>query len=819
MLNWKLWLRWTWRDLRARWVQVLAIAIIIALGAGVFAGLGGQETWRKASYDASYERLNMHDLKVELATGSFVDGAALVEELSQVEGVADVEVRLVTPTLVDASHGDETIVVKGRMIGVDVSGGGPVVDGITADGGAGRALTAADAGEQVAALEYKFARHHDIKPGMTIRTSGDMTLEVVGNVHSPEYFMVMPETAVYFAEASFAVAFLPLETAQQITGREGLVNNAVLTVSDQADLAAVRAAIESRMQKAFPETSIDITERADDPVYSTLYSDAEGDQVMWNIIAVVFLIGAAMGAFNLAGRMVESQRREIGIGMALGLPRRWIAFRPMLVGLQIALLGTVLGLVFGWVLNQVFVDQVKELMPLPYYDISFYLPGYARAILVGILLPFIATLIPVWRAVRVAPIDAISAGYLVAKGGGLARLVKNLSLPGKSFVRMPINNILRSPWRALMTALGVAIAVALLTFIVGALDTYVATIDQADEAFRHEGANRILVRLDFFYPLENGEINGLRTLTLADGTPLASDFETALELGGTLRHNGVAIDTALDVHDMDRAIWTPELVTGELQSDAPGLIISQKAADDLGVTVGDTITLEHPRRTGPQSFQQVPTELPVIGIHNNPIRSLSYMDMQGASIMGLEGVTNLVVLTPPDDVSKDVVKKALLTQPGVASVEPISEFSEAARNLLELAVGLLGIVSAVVLLMAFLIAFNSTSISVDERVREIATMFAFGLRIRTVTRMQMLENVLIGLAGTVIGVLVGWGILRAVFNMEMVELEDIRFTISLSTPTLLLAVLVGVVVVGLTPLLSVRKMRKMDIPSTLRVME
>ena len=37
--GWGLWLRWSWRDLRARWLQVLAIAMVIALGTGSYAGL------------------------------------------------------------------------------------------------------------------------------------------------------------------------------------------------------------------------------------------------------------------------------------------------------------------------------------------------------------------------------------------------------------------------------------------------------------------------------------------------------------------------------------------------------------------------------------------------------------------------------------------------------------------------------------------------------------------------------------------------------------------------------------------------------------
>lgn len=819
MKNWALWLRWSWRDLRARWLQVFAVALIIALGAGVFAGLGGQETWRVDSYNESYDRLSMYDLQVQLATGSFVNGDDLVAELAAIDGVATVEPRLITPILVDASDDDDTVVVRGRLIGMDVADGGPHVNAITTDNADGRVLTADDSGKMVAALEYKFARHYDIKPGATIRISGDKALEIVGSVHSPEYFMVMPDTAVFFAESNFAAVFTSLETAQQVTGRAGLVNNAVVLVDDDAEPGAVWEEIESRVASEFPDITVNVNDREGDPVYMMLYNDAKGDQQTWNSIAIVFLIGAALGAFNLAGRMVESQRREIGIGMALGLPRRWIALRPMLVGIQIALLGTLLGLGVGWIINQFFVAVVKQMMPLPYYNITFYLPGYIRAIAVGILLPFVATLIPVWRAVRVAPVDAISAGYLVAKGGGLGRIVESLPLPGKSFVRMPINNILRSPWRTLLTGLGIAIAVVLLVFIIGALDTYVATMDQADDALRYTAKDRVLVRLNFFYPVTDGEISGLRTLTLPDGSPLAAEFETALELGGTLIHNGTEIDTSLTLHDMKTAIWTPALLEGQLTADEPGIIVTQKAADDLGVGVGDTITLEHARRTGLQAFQLVTTDLPVIGIHDNPIRGMSHMDLSGASLMGLPGTTNLVVIIPADSVNNDTIKQVLLTQPGVASVEPVSEFSEALETFLSLFTKILGIMAFVVLLMAFLISFNSTSINVDERVREIATMFAFGLRIRTAMRMQMLENVLIGLFGTVLGTAVGWGILNLLFTLDNPEYEDIGFIVRLSPQTLIGALVIGVLVVALTPLLSIRKMRKMDIPSTLRVME
>ena len=139
---------------------------------------------------------------------------------------------------------------------------------------------------------------------------------------------------------------------------------------------------------------------------------------------------------------------------------------------------------------------------------------------------------------------------------------------------------------------------------------------------------------------------------------------------------------------------------------------------------------------------------------------------------------------------------------------------------LNLFVVFLRVLQGIVMVMAFLIAFNSTSISVDERVRDIATMFAFGLSIRTVTRMQMLENLIIGILGTIIGIILGWFVLNAFLAARVEEqLADFQFIVTISPTTMAVSALLGILVVVFTPILNLRRMRKMDIPSTLRVME
>jgi len=153
-------------------------------------------------------------------------------------------------------------------------------------------------------------------------------------------------------------------------------------------------------------------------------------------------------------------------------------------------------------------------------------------------------------------------------------------------------------------------------------------------------------------------------------------------------------------------------------------------------------------------------------------------------------------------------------------VQPVADMVSAFDEALELLSGFLRVVQGVVILLAFLIAYNATSINVDDRIREIATMFAFGLRPRTVLWMQMVENLLLGLMGTAVGLALGWPLLQRfmVARMES-QLENIGLVIAIAPATLLLIVLLSAGVVALTPLVNYRRLRRINIPNTLRVME
>jgi putative ABC transport system permease protein len=813
--------RWSWRDMRERWLQVVGVSLIIALGVAVYGGLASSIPWRLTSFDKSYDMLNMFDVKLELTPGSYLDPAELaqtVRSIPHADWIDDVEARLSFPTSVDASTSEQYLLVSGQIIGIDVVDGGPVVNKLHVT--SGRELAAGDAGRPVAIVEENFANFHALEPGdRSLLIGGGHVLEPVGSGISPEHFMVVEEESGVMgamAQERFVVLFVPLETAQDIAGLPGLVNEVLVTARDgleESDLDQLKAEISDAVAQAFPQTGINLEKRTESRPYRVLHDDIVSDEELMNTLSYLLLLGAAFAAFILIGRMVDAQRREIGINMALGTPPRRIARRYLLIGAQIALLGVVFGVLFSLLINRPLAEELQKMIPAPYYDTSFQTDIFVQGAIIGTLIPFLAVVYPVWRAVRVVPIDAIQTGYFVSKGGGLAPLLAHIPLPGNSFTLFPVRNLSRGLRRTVMTVLGIAIAVSILIAIIGMVDTFLAILDTGRQELEKGAPDRTLILLDDFYPVSDPVVS-----EIVGGDAVAQSVPSIVLQGELVGDQ--AFEVVIQLMDLDNALWAPTIKAGGIDSAGPGVIIAEKAAQDLGVAVGDTVMLQHPVRESRHAWRVTQTPVEVIGIHGDIVRIPVYMDLKDAAILNLDGTVNALYVNPVTGVETADFERGLAQAGGVASVRRVAANIDSLESFFEEYIGIFRAIQFIVLAIAFLIAFNTTRTNMEERQRDVATMFAFGTRVRTAVRMAMTENLIIGLLGTVVGIGLGWLLLNTTL-LEMFERDapELGTAMSVSTATYGWAVLIGVVVVAVTPIFLTRRLTKMDIPATLRVLE
>ncbi len=794
-----------------------AIALVLAIGTGVYAGLGSTAEWRRQSNDASFAALAMHDLRVTLSPGTFVEQQALDRAIASIDGAASIGTvaeRLVVDSQVDtgAMGTAESVLVPARLVGMTFGSTRPVDDVWIRDGAAPSIAST----DPSAILEAKFADQHGLPTTGTLSVAGDRTVTYTGLGVSPEDFFYEGPEGTIFAAGELAILYLPLAAAQDVSGHAGMVNDAVVVLVDGAD----RDAIEAELADAVAGLGVSaiVSTREDADAVRVLYEDIDNDQRFWNALSALVLLAAALAAFNLINRIVEAQRREIGIGMALGVPRPQLAIRPMMIGAQVAVLGTVAGLGVGLLVGNAFGKLLESFLPLPHHRTPFQFGVYLQAAVLGVAIPIVASAVPVWRALRVEPIEAIRTGHLAAKTSRLTGWTGRLRLPGSTMTQMPVRNVLRTPRRTVLTAVGVGAAITALVAVLGMLDSFARTLDHANAEFTKGDADRVVVQLDTFYASDSSVVSAI------------SDVGAVGHIDAGLRLPATALapepdgnlDLLVEFIDLGDAVWTPTIEEAAAPTGAggPGILLARKAADDLGTQVGDVITLRHPIRTEAGGFSLVDSELVVSGIHANPIRSFAFLDIADAGQFGLQGVVNVVQAYPVDDATGSDLQRAVFGLPGVTSSQPVARISEAIDETIDQFLSFLFVVAGAVLVLALLIAFNATRITVEERRREHATMRAFGLPIRTVLGVVVKESVLVGIVATLIGLTGGVAFLQWMLNsLATTTLPDVGIDVYLSPTTILIAAIVGIASVAITPLLLVGRLRRMDLPGTLRVVE
>lgn len=802
----------------------MAIGLLLAGGVGLAAGLGSMRDWRVDSNDASFGALNVHDLRVQAEEGSFAPTGALLEAadaMPDADAITAASERLILPTQISAASAEgRPVTTPGQIIGVETGSArsvdgadvaGPPVDAIGLKSGE---WPADDGPAASAVLDPQYAEANRIVPPARIELAGGGSVEVTALGTSPETFVVQGPGGAFSAESEFSPVFVPLHTAQQLTGRPNRVNDLALTLRPGSDRVAIARQLEREIARQLPGFGVTVSDTGDIDGHRILYDDAENDQQLFDVFAFLILAGATFGAFNLISRTVEAQRREIGVGMALGLEPRRLAIRPMMMGLQIAVVGVLLGVVVGLAVNEWLRSLLTDQLPLPIVKTDLRAGTFAQRAAIGFVIPLVAAAWPVMRGVRVTPIEAIRSGLRSSRGGGMAPLLARVPLPGGSLAQMPFRNVLRAPRRTLLTVLASGAVIAVAVSMSGMLDSFQATIDRNTGETLKTAPDRLTVTLDRFY---DGDSPVARGLTEGD---IVATADGKLTIPAKLRGGGEEIEVAVNSLPPDEPVWTPTVSAGRLPRGPDEVLLAESAAEDLGAKTGDVLTLLHPRSTGPGRFESAETEVTVSGTHPDPFRFPVYMASASSSVFGVPGKVNSVDLVPSPGLSGDAAERALAGLPGVASVEAASSLGESLEQGLDDFAAIIRVVVVIAVVLVLLIAFNSTAINADERAREHATMFAYGVPPRSVLRLAVIESLIMGVLATAIGVALGVAILGWVVNVNLKEvLPELGTVTSLSSGSIILAAVAGVGAMALAPVLTVRRLRRMDVPSTLRVVE
>ncbi len=208
-------------------------------------------------------------------------------------------------------------------------------------------------------------------------------------------------------------AFIDIKDADKLFRMHGAVNGIQLKVADE--LEAPRIAREVRRDLNEDYSVMDWTQE-----FGNFFKAL---QIQKTVMTFILLLIIAVAAFNLVSSlvmMVSDKRSDIAILRTLGASKRSIMGIFIAQGTIIGLVGTALGVIFGLflALNVTgWVDKIQETFNVELVAKDVYLVGYLPSeihqidivyiVILALVMCFIATLYPAWRAASIQPAEAL----------------------------------------------------------------------------------------------------------------------------------------------------------------------------------------------------------------------------------------------------------------------------------------------------------------------------------------------------------------------------------------------------------------------------
>jgi len=277
------------------------------------------------------------------------------------------------------------------------------------------------AGDIIAVTEVFAARHH-LHRGDLLR------IQVNGNEQTMRVGFIMNASALREPDEHFAA--IDIGWAQELLGRRTFLSSIQLQIDPALDRASViahlRAAVPANAEVTAPAQR---SEQVDKMLSSF--------QLNLTAMSLVSLFVGAFLIFNTISASVVRRRRETGILRSLGVSPTQIGAIFVSEAAVAAVIGTVLGLILGNLLARSLIGAVSETISSLYvlvsvHDVEINWASYIGAAALGFISVLLAAFVPARAAARMSPVialhpevvterdDTISRFWLAAAGISLA---------------------------------------------------------------------------------------------------------------------------------------------------------------------------------------------------------------------------------------------------------------------------------------------------------------------------------------------------------------------------------------------------------------
>lgn len=522
--------------------------------------------------------------------------------------------------------------------------------------------------------------------------------------------------------------------------------------------------------KAIDKPSYFYNERSANPGYQDYFDESHSIAAIAIIFPGFFLFIAILITFTTVSRMVEKNRREIGLMRALGYTKHEIAMKYIIYTLLAGILGAGLGSVLGMLTLPQFIfslltnnnlTQFVGVMPWSYL---------IEAMIAGLIATLGSALSVLMINLREVPTNlmrerAPKAGKRILLER-ITPLWKRLSFNQKVSYR----NLFRYKGRMLMTIVGIAGCTGLILTGFGIQNS-----------------------VDDLVPAQYDDVQHFQAIVTVDkanrkvhADQISAQKEVLIKSVTARPTHGTANDTVTMVVPKTKTHFKQFVSLNSLKNDQSielandGVILSEKLATDMNAKKGGYVSLQVNGKRVRAKVSGVIKNYAGHWIYTTPTyyQKLTHKTYRATS--------RLIKTRQIKKTQRDELSRQLLKQTGVLNVS----FPRYAAS--ALSTGGLGSVVLIMIVMsgalALVVLYNLTNINISERMRELATIKVLGFYDREVTAYVARENVIF----TIVGIVVGWGIGIFLHRFIMIKAQtgSILFPMTIHYPGYLWSALI-----------------------------
>lgn len=626
-------------------------------------------------------------------------------------------------------------------------------------------------------------------------------LRIVGTALSPEFVYAIPSANQFIPDDKrFAILWVKRDFAEMAFNMEGGCNNIVALVSDNQELDTLLEKAKKTLDQYGVYAGVKQSEQLSNYFLS---NELKGLKTTAIIIAILFLGIAALILLIMMRRMVKQQRIQIGVIKAFGYSDIAVAFHFWKFALIIAIVATTLGIIGGHILGMRLIVLYKEFFQFPLLKFGVYPEIVFLSYLLSMLFAIAGSTGAVIALVRLPPAEAMRPETpitaIATPFEKIAIIWRHLSFTWKVVVR----NVLRYRARSIFTVFGVMVATGII--IMGYF-----SFDSSNELLRYQFTEVQREDMEVRLAKEYGMSAYYAALRFPYTIYAEPMFQYAFEIRSGWRKKNVPVIGIPDKPKLRRFL---DKYGNDIRPTARGLILGERLAEFLEVNVGDPVYIK------PLSGKIKRTyKVTVTGTVKEYIGLNAYADMRFlTALLDSDTLVNSLLLRVEKG-KEDRLSRWLKGVPAVLSSSikqnTLQMYYDALVRGMRIMNVFLLYLSGVI---AFAIIYNSSTISIMERTRELATLRVMGFTIREVSKIIFYENYLLSLLGLIVGYPFGMLICRLLVFAYETELYEWPYYIQ--GKTFAISGIFILLFVTIANFISRRRVKRLDLIEALKTRE